>query len=94
MKKERKSFQYHWGSGYVAEEAQIETEHHVPTIQLLVYTDGPAAGSKSIRFCHYSHSGRFMRSPLMISTEDIDDLRKALEGTPELKSLLEQFTAP
>ena len=36
------SFSYSWGSGYVAEEAKVEGEYHVPTLQLLKYTDGEA----------------------------------------------------
>ena len=37
-----KTFSLHWGSGIVEEEAQIGTEYHVPTIQLLKFTDGEA----------------------------------------------------
>ena len=32
-----KTFSLHWGSGIVEEEAQIGTEYHVPTIQLLKF---------------------------------------------------------
>lgn len=39
-----KTFSFHWGSGIVAEEAQVKTEHHIPTLQLLRYTDGPLDG--------------------------------------------------
>lgn len=87
-----KTFSFHWGSGVIAEEAQFEGEWHRPTIQLLKYTEGDAAGGASIRFCSYNHSGRFSRSPLMLSTEEIDGLRAALEKTPELKALLRQLT--
>ena len=45
MSKAKRSFNYHWGSGEVAEEAQVSGEHHMPTIQLLKFTDGPAAGT-------------------------------------------------
>ena len=84
----RKAFSYHWGSGYVAEEAQVQGPYHSPTFQLLRYTDGEAAGRLSIRFCYYSHSGRFQRSPLMMSEEEIQMMREALKETPELRGLL------
>ena len=35
-----KTFSFHWGSGYIAEEAQVNAEHHVPTFQLMRYTEG------------------------------------------------------
>ena len=37
-----KTFSLHWGSGIVEEEAQTGTEYHVPTFQLLKFTDGEA----------------------------------------------------
>jgi hypothetical protein len=83
-----KTFAFHWGSGVVAEEAQVETPYDRPTIQLLKYTEGEAAGGATIRFCHYSHEGRFRRSPLMLSEDAIDDMRRALDATPELRDLL------
>ncbi|MDP6453079.1 MAG: hypothetical protein QF898_07200 [SAR202 cluster bacterium] len=79
-----KTFNLHWGSGIIAEEAIVDSEHHRPTIQLLDFDDG----SLSIRFCHYSHNGRFQRSPLIVEESDIDGLREALENTPRLKELL------
>jgi len=39
-----KTFSLHWGSGVVEEEAQTETPHHRPTIQLLKFTEGKAKG--------------------------------------------------
>jgi hypothetical protein len=51
----------------MAEEARVEGEHHIPTLQLLKYTEGEAAGNMSGRFCHHSHLGSFSRSPLMMS---------------------------
>ena len=89
--KKEKSFAFHWGSGVVAEEAQVETQWDRPTIQLLKYTEGEAAGGASIRFCHYSHEGRFRRSPLMLSEEAMDDMRRALDATPELRNLLRRL---
>ena len=86
-------FTFHWGSGYVAEEARVEGEYNVPTFQLLKYTEGPAAGRVSVRFCHYSHTGHFRRSPLMMSSEEIDLMRDALRETPELREFLQQLLA-
>ena len=88
--KER-SFSFHWGSGVIAEEAQVESSWHVPTFQLLKFTEGDAAGQHRIRFCQYNHQGRFRRSPLMISAEDIDDMRVALKRTPKLLALLRRL---
>ena len=93
MKDAKKAFSYHWGSGFVAEEARIETPHHVPTIQLLQFTEGHEAGKSSIRFCQYNLRGRFMRSPLIIATDDIDEMRAALDANPQLKSLLKRLVS-
>ena len=84
-------FTMHWGSGFITEEASYTGEYHSPSIQLLEYTEGEAAGSKSIRFCYYGHDGRFQRSPLMISEAELDDLRRALDDNPQLKELLRRL---
>ena len=89
--KRPKSFSYSWGSGHVAEEAQVNGPHHLPTLQLLKYTEGEAAGMVSIRFCHYGHNGRFCRSPLLMSSDEIDLMREALLDTPELRQLLSRL---
>ena len=91
-KDEPKTFSFSWGKGVVEEEAQITTEWHKPTIQLLRYDEGEAQGSYSIRFCHYDHHGRFKRSPLMIQEDDLENLRQALEATPKLRALLSQIS--
>ena len=88
MSKPNRSFSYQWGSGVVAEEAQVQGEYHLPTIQLLQFNEGEAAGRVSIRFCYYTHRGRFSRSPLMMSGDEIDMMREALRETPELRQLL------
>ena len=46
-------FSFPWGGGQIVEEVFVESEHHVPTIQLLEYEDG----SLSVRFCSYTHTG-------------------------------------
>ena len=86
-----KTFSLHWGSGVVEEEVQIETQYHVPTIQLLKFTEGEAKGSYEIRFCVYDHSGRFQRMPLIVDELDLAPLRKALKSAPKLSKLLKQM---
>ncbi len=86
-----KKFSLHWGRGIIEEEAQIITPYHRPTIQLLKFLEGEAAGTYEIRFCHYDHRGRFQRSPLIIDERDIPKLRKALQCAPKLKQLLSKL---
>jgi hypothetical protein len=83
-----KTFSFHWGSGIVEEEAQIETPYHRPTIQLLTFTDGQAAGAQEIRFCFYDRRGRFQRSALIVDAAELGRLRVALQRTPKLRKLL------
>ena len=83
-----KTFSLHWGSGAIEEEAQIETRYHRPTVQLLKFTRGPAAGSYEIRLCHYDLKGRFQRSPLILDASDVPRLGRALKQTPKLRRLL------
>ena len=88
MTQKQRTFNYHWGSGYIAEEARVQGRYHSPALQLLRYTDGEAAGQVSLRFCHYSHGGMFRRSPLLMSSEEIEMMREALRQTPELRDML------
>jgi hypothetical protein len=82
-------FQFHWGGGQIVEEASYLGKHTEPAIQLLEYEGG---GSYGIRFCYYSHAGRFQRSPMMIDSEDsLEGLRAALKGTPQLRALLKKL---
>ncbi len=83
-----KTFALHWGSGIIAEEAQFTARYHRPTIQLLEFTEGEAAGTCEIRFCHYDHHGRFQRSPLIIDESDLPALKRALKATPRLRRML------
>lgn len=78
----------HWGDGQIVEEARFEGAHTCPAIQLMRYETGEAAGSFSVRFCHFNHRGQFQRSPLMISEGELDQLRAAVAETPELQRLL------
>ncbi len=90
---EPKTFSLHWGNGIIEEEAQIVTDYHRPTIQLLKFLQGEAAGTYEIRFCHYDHHGRFQRSPLIIDEKHLPALRKALRSTPKLRRFLAQMTS-
>ena len=83
-------FSMHWGNGNIVEEAWITNEYHEPTVQLMEYTDGEAAGSVSIRFCSFNN-GRFQRSPLMINEEDLEPLREAIAKQPRLRELLRRL---
>ncbi|HLG11686.1 MAG TPA: hypothetical protein VI876_08005 [Dehalococcoidia bacterium] len=86
-------FEMHWGSGEIVEEATFSSEYHEPTIQLMAYNEGEAAGSFSLRFCSYNHRGMFQRSPLMLGEEDIAGLRRALRETPRLREILRQLVS-
>jgi hypothetical protein len=86
-----KTFSLHWGSGTIEEEAQFATPYHRPTIQLLKFTEGEAAGTYSLRFCHYDHHGRFQRAPLIIDANDLVALKRALQQTPKLRKLLSKL---
>ena len=57
----------------------------------MAYTEGEANGSFSLRFCTYNLDGRFQRSPLMLSDEDIAGLRAALQQTPRLRNILKRL---
>ena len=87
-----KTFALHWGRGIIEEEVQIETPYHRPTIQLLKFTEGDAAGTYEIRLCHYDHRGRFQRSPLILDASDVPRLGRALRNAPKLKRLLAALT--
>ena len=89
MASKPKTFSFHWGSGTVAEEAQVRTEHHVPTFQLLRYTEGSMEGQVTVRFAQYSLRGRFGRGPLIMSADDLVKMRASLRETPELRGLLQ-----
>ena len=85
---ENKKFTLSFGSGIVEEEIQIETRYHRPTLQLLYFLDGEAAGTRQIRFCYYNLEGRFQRSPLLASGEDLRRLKEISSDSPQLQKLL------
>jgi hypothetical protein len=92
-KPSEKTFSLHWGSGVIREEVQIATPYHLPTIQLLEFTSGAAAGSRAVRFCHYDARGRFQRSPLIVDEKDFAALAKASAKTPRLRAILAKLGA-
>ena len=83
-------FKFHWGSGQIVEEASFAGTYVEPSIQLLEY-EGQAR-AYGIRFCYYSHDGRFQRSPMMLDSADsLEGMRAALRETPRLRALLKQL---
>lgn len=80
-------FALHWGGGSIVEEASYAGEHHEPALQLLEFDDG----SLSIRFCYYDHAGRFQRSPVVVSKDEMRGLKAALADSPRLRSLLREM---
>lgn len=86
-----KTFNLHWGSGIVEEEAMITTQYHRPCLQLLKFTDGEAKGQYEVRFCFYDHRGGFQRSPMILDEKEFDAMRQALNGTPKLKKIISKL---
>ncbi len=82
-------FALHWGSGHIVEEATYAGQHHEPSLQLLEFDDGYL----SVRFCYYDHAGRFQRSPLIVSKDEVAGLEKALAGAPRLRALLREMVS-
>ena len=82
-------FSLHWGDGNIVEEATTEGPFHNPAIQLMEFEDG----SLAMRFCYYSHDGRFQRSPLIVGDDTIDGLRRSIAENPRLKQLLQELVA-
>jgi len=84
-----RKFSLHFGSGQIVEEAEFEGPYHNPALHLLEFDDG----SLALRFCYYSHDGRFQRSPLILGEDTIDGLRQSIAQNPRLKSLLSSLVA-
>ncbi len=78
--------QMHWGVGEIVEEAWGAGRYHEPALQLIRWPDG----TESIRFCYYSQ-GRFQRSPLMLSKDDVRILRPALKSCRRLRHWLKSM---
>jgi hypothetical protein len=71
----------------IEEEVRIATPYHLPTIQLLKLTTGPASGSRAVRFCRCEARGRFQRSPLIVDEKDFATLSKALAKARKLRTI-------
>jgi hypothetical protein len=83
-------FAFNWGAGNIIEEASFTGKYTEPAVQLLEYEGDPR--SYGLRFCYYSHDGRFQRSPMMLDgIESLDGLRAALKKTPKLRALLKRL---
>ena len=82
-----RSFALPWGQGQVVEEVSVMRPHWEPTIQLLRYEDG----EETLRFCYY-HGARFGRGPMIVSGEDLKELKaQARDSAPRIFQLLEDL---
>ncbi len=81
-------FSMHWGDGEIVEEARFDGEHSAPAIQLMEFQTGDAAGSVALRFCHFSHAGRFQRSPMILGEGEVESLREVVLANPRVRELL------
>ncbi|HEV8022572.1 MAG TPA: hypothetical protein VGP41_14955 [Candidatus Lustribacter sp.] len=54
---------------------------------------GSGVIEEEVQICHYDLRGRFQRSPLIITADDLPRLRKALATAPRLKKLLSKALA-
>ena len=82
----RRRFQPHWGGGWITEEARSETPYHEPSIQLLAYD----SGDRAIRFCYY-HDGMYQGGPLILSEDNLKDLRKEIRNNKTIHSFLKRL---
>lgn len=80
-------FELHWGKGQIVEEARIESQYHVPAIQLLEFESGEI----QIRFCYFNHKGQFQRGPLILGRAEVEALRSALKKCPRLRATLKEL---
>lgn len=78
-------FKFYFGEGQIVEEISCQSRWHQPTIQLLEWDDGEL----SLRFCSYTHDGRFQRNPLVVSARDLAALAARANPSGRLKPLLE-----
>ena len=78
-------FKFYFGQGQIVEEVSCQSRWHQPTIQLLEWDDGEL----SLRFCSYTHDGRFQRNPLVVSARDLAQLAARADKGGRLKPLLE-----
>ena len=79
-------FEMHWGSGFIVEEASVDTPYAEPTVQLLEYEDG----SQALRFCYY-HGTRFGRGSMMVGEEFLESFADGLRDAPRIRALLQRM---
>ena len=74
-----------WGEGEIAEETNVPAPEPLaePCLQLVRLEDGRLG----VRFAHY-HGRRWGRDPLVLVEDDVEDLRRALDETPEIRRFL------
>lgn len=77
-----------WGEGEIVEETFLPAPEPAaePCLQLIRFPNG----RYGIRFAHY-HGRRWGRDPLVVTEEDLEDLRDALAETPRLRALLSRL---
>lgn len=75
------------GSGSIVEEAAVEYEDWAPVIQIIKFDDG----EKALRFCYYLKDGKLARNALFITDNVIEDLRKEIKKSPQVKNFLEKL---
>ena len=83
-----RAFELPWGKGHVTAEASIETPYNEPTIQLLHFDDG----TQALRFC-VCHGGDLLEKPLIVDEADLPKLRRAIQQSSELATLLKKLVA-
>jgi hypothetical protein len=77
-----------WGEGEIVEETYLPAPEPAaePCLQLIRFPDG----KHGIRFAHY-HGRRWGRDPLVVTEDDLRDLKDALRETPRLRALLRRL---
>ncbi len=81
-----RKFEFHWGKGWVTEEASARTPYHEPTIQLLEYE----SGERAIRFCGYE-GARMGRYPLILGEEYLAALGAQVKKNARLHRMLKKL---
>lgn len=86
-----RAFSLPWGSGQILEEAAIEGGLHAPALQLLNYELGEKKGQQAIRFAAYSVEGELEERALIVNEREFEALRREIDRSPRLKSLLRRL---
>jgi hypothetical protein len=81
-------FAFPFGQGQVVDEVSVDSQWHQPTLQLLEWDDQDL----SLRFCSYTHAGRFQRNPLVVSANDLAAFGSAVAAHERIAELLRLLT--